>query len=162
MTQRNELKLSQVWFLYISLDSYKVWMHLLTLHRRCNNNNNGILYCAGIHQVWRSWRMNIITPVIGPVISFQEPSQLPGEYAAHAAKCVAQQASLPSQVPIYTPGWREAITVKCLAQDTSTTVTAIIQTHILTTRPSEHKSDALNRTAMAPQFKLKNTSTCHI
>ena len=24
--------------------------------------------------------------------------------------------SLPSQVPIYTPGWREAITVKCLAQ----------------------------------------------
>ena len=25
-------------------------------------------------------------------ISFLEPSQLPGEYAAHAAKCVAQQA----------------------------------------------------------------------
>ena len=46
-----------------------------------------------------------------------------GEYAAHAAKCVAQRAnnqtrlpSLPSQVPIYTPGWREAIIVKCLAQ----------------------------------------------
>ena len=36
--------------------------------------------------------MNIITPVIEPVISFLEPSQLPGEYAAHAAKCVAQRA----------------------------------------------------------------------
>ena len=34
----------------------------------------------------RSWRMNIITAVIGPVISFLEPSQLPGEYAAHALK----------------------------------------------------------------------------
>ena len=40
------------------------------------NNNNGHLYCAGIRQVWCSWRMNIITPVIGPVISFLEPSQL--------------------------------------------------------------------------------------
>ena len=28
----------------------------------------------------------------GPVKSFLEPSQLPGEYAAHAAKCVAQRA----------------------------------------------------------------------
>ena len=55
-------------------------------------NNNGHLYCAGIRQVWRSWRMNIITPAIGPVVSFLEPSQLPGEYAAHAAKCVAQRA----------------------------------------------------------------------
>ena len=35
--------------------------------------------------------MNIITPVIGPVISFLEPSQLPADYAAHAAKCVAQE-----------------------------------------------------------------------
>ena len=33
-----------------------------------------------------------LLPVIGPVISFLEPSQLPGEYAAHAAKCVAQRA----------------------------------------------------------------------
>ena len=57
-----------------------------------NNNNNRHLYCAVIHQVWCSWRMNIITPVIGPVISFLEPSRLPGEYATHAAKCVAQQA----------------------------------------------------------------------
>ena len=29
---------------------------------------------------------------LGHVISFLEPSQLPGEYTAHAAKCVAQQA----------------------------------------------------------------------
>ena len=39
------------------------------------------------HGAW-TW----LTPVIGPVISFLEPSQLPGEYAAHAAKCVAQRA----------------------------------------------------------------------
>ena len=33
-----------------------------------------------------------LNPFIGAVISFLEPSQLPGEYAAHAAKCVAQRA----------------------------------------------------------------------
>ena len=49
-------------------------------------------YMDCVCQVWRSWRMNIITPVIGPVISFLEPSRLPWEYAAHAAKCVAQRA----------------------------------------------------------------------
>ena len=37
--------------------------------------------------------MNIITPAIRPVISFLEPYQLPGEYTAHAAKCVPQRAS---------------------------------------------------------------------
>ena len=40
------------------------------------------------HGAW-----TLLTPVIGPVIiSFLEPSQLPGEYTAHAAKCVAQRA----------------------------------------------------------------------
>ena len=76
----------------------------------------------------RSWRVNIITPVIGLVISFLEPSQLPGSKQPMLLNAVAQQ------VPIYTPGWREA---------------ASIRTHILTTWPSEHKSDALNRSAMA-------------
>ena len=59
---------------------------------RLPDTNNGHLYCAGIRQVWCSWRMNIIPSVSGPVISYPEPSQLPGEYAAHAAKCVAQRA----------------------------------------------------------------------
>ena len=29
---------------------------------------------------------------LSPIITHVEPSQLPGEYAAHAAKCVAQRA----------------------------------------------------------------------
>ena len=36
-----------------------------------------------------------------------------------------------------------------LLRDTSTTVVASIRTHILTTQPSEHKSDQLNHSAMA-------------
>ena len=33
-----------------------------------------------------------------------------------ADSLVTQRPSLPSQVPIYTPGWRGAMSVKCLAQ----------------------------------------------
>ena len=50
-------------------------------------------------------------------------SQLPWEYTAHYAQPLGATGLLkhnnplyPLQVPIYTPGWREAITVKCLAQ----------------------------------------------
>ena len=68
--------------------------------------------------------MNIITLVNGPVISFLEPSQLPGEYAAHAAKCVAQRAysntitisALHHRSPFILLGEGEAVTVKCLAR----------------------------------------------
>ena len=46
-------------------------------------------------------------------------SQLPGEYTAAVAFSRlfhTQYQPLPSQVPIYTPGWREAILVKHLAK----------------------------------------------
>ena len=52
----------------------------------------------------------------------------------------------------FTSGWREAIRVKCLAQEhknISTAVAVGIRTHILITQPSEHKYDALNRSAVA-------------
>ena len=49
-------------------------------------------YVKPVSAKFDSWRMNIMTPVSRPVISFLEASQLPGEYAAHAAKCVAQRA----------------------------------------------------------------------
>ena len=39
-----------------------------------------------------------------------------------------------------------------LLKGTSATVATRIQTHNLTTRPSEHKSDALSRLAMAPHI----------
>ena len=39
------------------------------------------------HGIW-----TLIPLSSGAVKSFLQPSQLPGEYAAHAAKCVAQQA----------------------------------------------------------------------
>ena len=54
--------------------------------------------------------------------SFLKPSQTPVEYTACAAKYVAQWRLInhknqlcPHRYP-FTPGWREAIIVKCLAQ----------------------------------------------
>ena len=79
------------------------------------NNNNGRLYCVGIRQVWRSWHMNIITPVIGPVISFSTPWGVcsPCCQMCNATSLITHNYHLyPQKVPIYTPGWREAIRVK--------------------------------------------------
>ena len=51
-----------------------------------------------------------------------KPSQLfGGVYSSIAAISAhranqTQQPTLPSQVPFYTPGWREAIMVKCIAE----------------------------------------------
>ena len=50
---------------------------------------------------------------------------------------------LPLQVPIYTPGWRETIIVKFLAQGVMTR----IQTHTLRIIPPELDFVALNRTS---------------
>ena len=64
-------------------------------------------------------------------------------YSAYRAN-QTQQPTLPSQVPIYS--WEERSNyskVSC-----SSTLAARIRTHILTTQPSEHKSDALNCLAM--------------
>ena len=62
---------------------------------------------------WHSWCFNIITPGHWALKPFLKPSQLPWEYTACAAKYVAhyklnqpQEPSLPSQIPIYTPGWK--------------------------------------------------------
>ena len=73
--------------------------------------------------------------------SFLKPSQLPGEYAAQLLPL--QRIGLikhnnqlcPRRYP-FTPGWREAIMVKCLAQG-----------HM------HHKSNALNRSTMALQWR---------
>ena len=79
-----------------------------------NNNNNGYLQSAHIYHDWYSWCYAIITPAYWAYEAIHMPSQLPGEYTAPAAVFSAQelnqpqQPSLPSQVPIYTPGWREA------------------------------------------------------
>ena len=55
----------------------------------------------------------------------------------------------PHRSPFILLGEEKQLWLSALLKDTSTTVTARIRTHILTTRPSEHKSDALNRSAMA-------------
>ena len=60
--------------------------------------------------------------VIGPITSLFNVSQLPWEYTTWATVYIAlklfhsQYQPLPSHVPIYSPGWREAIIVKYLAQ----------------------------------------------
>ena len=51
---------------------------------------------------------------------------------------------------IYAYSW---VKLSVLLRDTSTTVVARIRTHILTTRLSEHKSDALNRSAITPHAR---------
>ena len=57
-----------------------------------------------------------------------------------------------SRVRVNAPGWRAAILQwSVLRRDTSTTVAVRIRAQILTTRPSEHKSDALNRSPIAHQ-----------
>ena len=61
-------------------------------------------------------------------------------YGAYRAN-QTQQPTLPSQVPIYS--WVERSNCSVLLKDMSTTVAVGIRTYILTTRPSEHKSDAL-------------------
>ena len=45
--------------LFLRIFRYHHQLHFNLL----DNNNNGHLHCAGIRQVWRSWRMNIITSV---------------------------------------------------------------------------------------------------
>ena len=85
-----------------------------------------------------------------------KPSQLPGGVCSAIAAISAHvhvglikhnNKLCPHRYP-FTPGWREA-KLSVLLKDTSTTVAARIRTHILTTQPSEHKSDALNHLTMA-------------
>ena len=68
--------------------------------------------------------------------------------------CRADQTQLPQIYPHRFPltllGEEKQLQLSVLLEDTSTEVVAGIRTHILTTRPSEHKPDALDPSAMTP------------
>ena len=94
--------------------------------------------------------LNIITPAYQTHKSFLKPSQLPGEYTAQLLPFQTQQPTLPSQVPIYS--WVERSNYGKVSCSRTSRSRSGVWTHILTTQPSEHKSNALNRSAMALQI----------
>ena len=93
--------------------------------------------------------MRFITPAHQTQKSFPKPSQLPGENTAqllpfwriHGSSNTKTTSAL-SRYP-FTPGWREAITVKRLAQGYKHHNRSQ-DLNILTTWPSEHESNTLN------------------
>ena len=115
-----------------TLRQVKHWRHF----------NEGI-FIALLHEV--SQHLTLLPPAHQAHKSFLKPSQLPGEYTAqllpfrriglikHNNQCCPHRYMYP-----FTPGWREAIIVA-----------VGVRTHILTTQPSAHKSNALNCLAMA-------------
>ena len=130
-----------------------------------NNNNNGHLYCAGICQVWRSWRMNIITHVIGPSYIITRSISTPWGVCSPCCQMCSATSLIkhnyhlcPQRSPFILLGEEKQLQLSVLLRDTRTTVVVRIRTHILTTRPSEHKSDALNHLAMAPHISHKPDS----
>ena len=78
-----------------------------------------------------------------------------------------QLPSLPSKVPIYTPGWREAIIVKCLAQghkyhgrgqdSNSHSDDSAIRTQVRCTKPLGHGTP-YNRSSS--RYIVKQPATC--
>ena len=120
------------------------------------NNNNQFLYSA-----FHNNRINalyISALVIGPITSLFNVSQLPWEYTTWATVYIAPKAF--SQVPIYSPGWREAIIVKYLAQGH--------KCHDRDSNPHssefapELEFDALNHSAMTLYNFLGNTPSTFI
>ena len=92
--------------------------------------------------------LNIITPAHQAHKSFLKPSQLPGEYTAQLLpfrRFKHNNQLGPHRYP-FTPGsgWREAITVKCLAQGHKRPGRGL-NPHSMneTAQPSEHKSNEL-------------------
>ena len=118
-----------------------------------NNNNNGHLYCASIRQFWRSWRMNIIIPVIGPVISFLEPSLPPCGVCSPCCQ-MSNTITISAITGPHLYSWRKAIIVKCLAQGhkhpgcgrdlNPHSDYSAIRTQIRCTKPLSHKNNNNN------------------
>ena len=56
----------------------------------------------------------------------------------------------PHRFPFLVLAWEKQLWISVLLQDTGTMVVVRIRTHILTTHPWGHESDALNHSVMAP------------
>ena len=97
------------------------------------------LYSARIHQILVLKAHYIITPIHQVHKSFLKPSQLPNQTQQPTTALTGTHLLLGGEKQLW---WSVSL------KGTSTTVAVGIRTHIPTTRSSEHKYDALNRSAM--------------